>query len=71
MVQIDNFPLYSVKMQSTCCKSIVKVFLALAGKGPVLWSFMSTVGKFAKYLVAVGALRISRKFQISSDLLEL
>ncbi|XP_072855016.2 DNA-dependent protein kinase catalytic subunit [Pogona vitticeps] len=43
VAQIDSFPQYSVKMQSTCCKSIVKVFLALAGKGPVLWSFMSTV----------------------------
>ncbi|KAJ6662088.1 hypothetical protein lerEdw1_012553 [Lerista edwardsae] len=45
VVQIESFPQYSVKMQSVCCKSIVKVFLALAGKGPVLWSFMSTVGK--------------------------
>ncbi|XP_053105021.1 DNA-dependent protein kinase catalytic subunit isoform X2 [Hemicordylus capensis] len=43
VVQIDSFPQYSVKMQSACCKSIVKVFLALAGKGPVLWNFMSTV----------------------------
>ncbi|XP_061454380.1 DNA-dependent protein kinase catalytic subunit isoform X2 [Rhineura floridana] len=43
VVQIDSFPQYSVKMQSACCKSIVKVFLALAGKGPALWSFMSTV----------------------------
>ncbi|KAH0617728.1 hypothetical protein JD844_016251 [Phrynosoma platyrhinos] len=43
VVQIDSFPQYSVKMQFACCKSIVKVFLALAGKGPVLWSFMSTV----------------------------
>ncbi|XP_034980550.2 DNA-dependent protein kinase catalytic subunit [Zootoca vivipara] len=43
VVQIDSFPQYSVKMQFQCCKSIVKVFLALAGKGPVLWSFMSTV----------------------------
>ncbi|XP_042320371.1 DNA-dependent protein kinase catalytic subunit [Sceloporus undulatus] len=43
VVQIDSFPQYSVKMQSACCKSIIKVFLALAGKGPVLWSFMSTV----------------------------
>ncbi|XP_054840598.1 DNA-dependent protein kinase catalytic subunit [Eublepharis macularius] len=43
VVQIDNFPQYSIKMQSTCYKSILKVFLALAGKGPVLWSLMSTV----------------------------
>ncbi|KAL8182171.1 UNVERIFIED_CONTAM: hypothetical protein K2H54_046546 [Gekko kuhli] len=44
VVQIDSFPQYSIKMQSTCYKSIVKVFLALASKGPVLWSIMSTVG---------------------------
>ncbi|XP_013928118.1 PREDICTED: DNA-dependent protein kinase catalytic subunit [Thamnophis sirtalis] len=43
IVQIDNFPQYSAKMQTACCWSIVKVFLALAAKGPVLWSFMSTV----------------------------
>ncbi|XP_048363545.1 DNA-dependent protein kinase catalytic subunit isoform X2 [Sphaerodactylus townsendi] len=43
VVQIDCFPQYSMKMQSTCYKSIVKVFLALAGKGPVLWNFLSTV----------------------------
>uniref|UniRef100_A0A803TIR6 DNA-dependent protein kinase catalytic subunit n=1 Tax=Anolis carolinensis TaxID=28377 RepID=A0A803TIR6_ANOCA len=43
VVQIDSFPQYSVKMQSACCKSIVKIFLALAGKGPVLWSFTGTV----------------------------
>ncbi|XP_070603834.1 DNA-dependent protein kinase catalytic subunit [Erythrolamprus reginae] len=43
IVQIDSFPQYSARMQIACCKSIVKVFLALAAKGPVLWSFMSTV----------------------------
>ncbi|XP_060099810.1 DNA-dependent protein kinase catalytic subunit [Heteronotia binoei] len=43
VVQIDSFPQYSIKMQSTCYKSIAKVFLALASKGPVLWSIMSTV----------------------------
>ncbi|XP_015673546.1 DNA-dependent protein kinase catalytic subunit-like [Protobothrops mucrosquamatus] len=43
IVQIDSFPQYSTKMQTVCCRSIVKVFLALAAKGPVLWSFMSTV----------------------------
>ncbi|XP_043921659.1 DNA-dependent protein kinase catalytic subunit [Protopterus annectens] len=43
VVQIDNFPSYSQKMQPVCCNAIVKVFLALAGKGPVLWSFISTV----------------------------
>ncbi|ETE68703.1 DNA-dependent protein kinase catalytic subunit, partial [Ophiophagus hannah] len=43
IVQIDSFPQYSSRMQTACCRSIVKVFLALAAKGPVLWSFMSTV----------------------------
>ncbi|XP_063779765.1 DNA-dependent protein kinase catalytic subunit [Pseudophryne corroboree] len=43
VLQIDTFPQYSLKMQSSCCKSIIKVFLSLAGKGPVLWSLISTV----------------------------
>ncbi|KAL1788740.1 DNA-dependent protein kinase catalytic subunit isoform X1 [Sigmodon hispidus] len=43
VVQIDSFPQYSPKMQLVCCKAIVKVFLALAEKGPVHWSFISTV----------------------------
>lgn len=45
MLQINTFPQYSEKMQLVCCRSIVKVFLALSGKGPVLWSFISTVGE--------------------------
>lgn len=32
-------------MQLICCRSIIKVFLALSGKGPVLWSFIGTVGE--------------------------
>ncbi|XP_048384539.2 DNA-dependent protein kinase catalytic subunit [Stegostoma tigrinum] len=43
VVQIDSFPLYSVRMQPVCCHSIIKLFIALAGKGPVLWNFISTV----------------------------
>ncbi|XP_049981118.1 DNA-dependent protein kinase catalytic subunit [Alexandromys fortis] len=43
VVQIDSFPQYSPKMQLVCCKAIVKVFLALAEKGPVHWNFISTV----------------------------
>nr|XP_033789602.1 DNA-dependent protein kinase catalytic subunit isoform X2 [Geotrypetes seraphini] len=43
VVQIDSFSQYSAKMQSACCRSIIKVFLALAGKGPILWNFISTV----------------------------
>ncbi|XP_062426360.1 DNA-dependent protein kinase catalytic subunit [Rhea pennata] len=43
VIQIDSFPQYSEKMQSVCCRSIIKIFLALTGKGPILWSFISTV----------------------------
>ncbi|CAH6792055.1 Prkdc [Phodopus roborovskii] len=43
VVQIDSFPQYSPKMQLVCCKAIVKVFLALAEKGPVHWNCISTV----------------------------
>ncbi|XP_027746012.1 DNA-dependent protein kinase catalytic subunit isoform X2 [Empidonax traillii] len=43
VLQINSFPQYSEKMQHVCCRSIIKVFLALSGKGPVLWSFISTV----------------------------
>ncbi|KFP72380.1 DNA-dependent protein kinase catalytic subunit, partial [Acanthisitta chloris] len=43
VLQINSFPQYSEKMQPLCCRAIIKVFLALSGKGPVLWSFISTV----------------------------
>ncbi|NXA73861.1 PRKDC kinase, partial [Thryothorus ludovicianus] len=43
VLQINNFPQYSEKMQPVCCRSIIKVFLSLSGKGPILWSFISTV----------------------------
>ncbi|XP_071410665.1 DNA-dependent protein kinase catalytic subunit isoform X2 [Pithys albifrons albifrons] len=43
VLQINSYPQYSEKMQHVCCRSIIKVFLALSGKGPVLWSFISTV----------------------------
>ncbi|XP_006170510.1 DNA-dependent protein kinase catalytic subunit [Tupaia chinensis] len=43
VVQIDSFPQYSAKMQMVCCRAILKVFLALAEKGPVLWKCISTV----------------------------
>ncbi|XP_075703736.1 DNA-dependent protein kinase catalytic subunit-like, partial [Rhinoderma darwinii] len=43
VVQIETFPQYSSKMQSSCSRAIIKVFLSLAGKGPVLWSLISTV----------------------------
>uniref|UniRef100_A0A8C5WDN6 DNA-dependent protein kinase catalytic subunit n=1 Tax=Leptobrachium leishanense TaxID=445787 RepID=A0A8C5WDN6_9ANUR len=43
VVQIDSFPQYSIKMQYTCSRAVIKVFLSLAGKGPVLWNLISTV----------------------------
>uniref|UniRef100_A0A3P8W2M6 DNA-dependent protein kinase catalytic subunit n=1 Tax=Cynoglossus semilaevis TaxID=244447 RepID=A0A3P8W2M6_CYNSE len=46
VVQIDSFPQYSDKMQTACCRSILKVFVAMASKGPVLWSFIGSVGKW-------------------------
>uniref|UniRef100_A0A3Q1J9C8 DNA-dependent protein kinase catalytic subunit n=1 Tax=Anabas testudineus TaxID=64144 RepID=A0A3Q1J9C8_ANATE len=43
VVQIDSFPQYSDRMQTTCSRSILKVLVAIASKGPVLWSFISSV----------------------------
>ncbi|XP_029313652.1 DNA-dependent protein kinase catalytic subunit [Cottoperca gobio] len=43
VVQIDSFPQYSERMQTVCCRSILKVLVAMASKGPVLWSFISSV----------------------------
>ncbi|XP_041669965.1 DNA-dependent protein kinase catalytic subunit [Cheilinus undulatus] len=43
VVQIDSFPHYSERMQTTCYRSILKVLVAMASKGPVLWSFISSV----------------------------
>ncbi|KAJ8280685.1 hypothetical protein GJAV_G00057750 [Gymnothorax javanicus] len=43
VVQIDCFPQYSQRMQPICCSSIIKVLVAIANKGPVLWSFIATV----------------------------
>ncbi|XP_029105413.1 DNA-dependent protein kinase catalytic subunit-like [Scleropages formosus] len=43
VLQIDCFPQYSQRMMPTCCRSVVKVLTALAGKGPILWNFISTV----------------------------
>ncbi|XP_015230469.1 PREDICTED: DNA-dependent protein kinase catalytic subunit [Cyprinodon variegatus] len=43
VVQIDSFPQYSERMQFACGRSILKVFVAVASKGPVLWSFISSV----------------------------
>ncbi|XP_010572683.1 PREDICTED: DNA-dependent protein kinase catalytic subunit isoform X4 [Haliaeetus leucocephalus] len=63
VLQINSFPQYSEKMQLLCCRSIIKVFLALSGKGPVLWSFISTV-------VHQGLIRIfSKPITFSKDFL--
>ncbi|XP_048062032.1 LOW QUALITY PROTEIN: DNA-dependent protein kinase catalytic subunit-like [Megalobrama amblycephala] len=43
VVQMDSFPQYSQRMQSDTCRSIIKVFVAMAVRGPVLWSFTSSV----------------------------
>ncbi|XP_062849596.1 DNA-dependent protein kinase catalytic subunit [Trichomycterus rosablanca] len=43
VVQIDTFPQYSQRMQYTTCRSIIKVLVAMAARGPVLWSFTSSV----------------------------
>lgn len=45
VIQIDTFPQYSQRMQYTTCRSIIKVLVAMAARGPVLWSFTSSVGK--------------------------
>uniref|UniRef100_A0A8B9RNH4 DNA-dependent protein kinase catalytic subunit n=1 Tax=Astyanax mexicanus TaxID=7994 RepID=A0A8B9RNH4_ASTMX len=43
VVQIDTYPQYSQRMQYATCRSIIKVLMAMAAKGPVLWSFTSSV----------------------------
>ncbi|KAL6490371.1 hypothetical protein MHYP_G00007160 [Metynnis hypsauchen] len=43
VVQIDTFPQYSQRMQYATCRSIIKVLIAMAAKGPILWSFTSSV----------------------------
>ncbi|KAJ4925203.1 hypothetical protein JOQ06_017938 [Pogonophryne albipinna] len=61
VVQIDNFPQYSERMQSVCCRSILKVLVAMASKGPVLWSFISSV-------VHQGLIRVcSKPIMLSED----
>ncbi|KAM3860678.1 DNA-dependent protein kinase catalytic subunit [Diretmus argenteus] len=61
VVQIDCFPQYSERMQTTCCRSILKVLVAMASKGPVLWSFISSV-------VHQGLIRVcSKPIMLSED----
>uniref|UniRef100_A0A8C6YCR5 DNA-dependent protein kinase catalytic subunit n=1 Tax=Naja naja TaxID=35670 RepID=A0A8C6YCR5_NAJNA len=67
IVQIDSFPQYSTRMQTVCCWSIVKVFLALAAKGPVLWSFMSTVVHQGLIRICSKPLNISKSEESDSS----
>uniref|UniRef100_A0A667XYC1 DNA-dependent protein kinase catalytic subunit n=1 Tax=Myripristis murdjan TaxID=586833 RepID=A0A667XYC1_9TELE len=61
VVQIDSFPQHSEKMQTACCRSILKVLVAMASKGPVLWSFISSV-------VHQGLIRVcSKPIMLSED----
>ncbi|XP_014836896.1 PREDICTED: DNA-dependent protein kinase catalytic subunit [Poecilia mexicana] len=61
VVQIDTFPQYSERMQFACSRSILKVFVAVASKGPVLWSFISSV-------VHQGLIRVcSKPITLSED----
>ncbi|XP_034562055.1 DNA-dependent protein kinase catalytic subunit [Notolabrus celidotus] len=61
VVQIDSFPQYSERMQTACCRSILKVLVAMASKGPVLLSFISSV-------VHQGLIRVcSKPIMMSED----
>ncbi|CAN9506484.1 unnamed protein product [Ophioblennius macclurei] len=60
VVQIDSFPQYSERMQMACCRSILKVLVAMASKGPVLWSFISSV-------VHQGLIRVCSKPIVTSE----
>uniref|UniRef100_A0A3B4GWP3 DNA-dependent protein kinase catalytic subunit n=1 Tax=Pundamilia nyererei TaxID=303518 RepID=A0A3B4GWP3_9CICH len=61
VVQIDSFPQYSERMQIACTRSILKVLVAIASKGPVLWSFISSV-------VHQGLIRVcSKPLTLSED----
>ncbi|XP_069007483.1 DNA-dependent protein kinase catalytic subunit [Embiotoca jacksoni] len=61
VVQIDSYPQCSERMQTACCRSILKVLVAMASKGPVLWSFISSV-------VHQGLIRVcSKPIMLSED----
>ncbi|KAF4110944.1 hypothetical protein G5714_007975 [Onychostoma macrolepis] len=60
VVQMDSFPQYSPRMQHATCRSIIKVFVAMAVRGPVLWSFTSSV-------VHQGLIRVCSKPVPQSD----
>ena len=49
VMQMDSFPQYSPKMQLVCCRAIVRLFLALAEKGPILWSCIGAMGEYGVY----------------------
>ncbi|KAL1006455.1 hypothetical protein UPYG_G00072620 [Umbra pygmaea] len=58
--QMDSFPQYSVRMQPSCTRAIVKVLVAMASKGPVFWSFISSV-------VHQGLIRVCSKPVVLSE----
>lgn len=60
VVQMDSFPQYSQRMQYATCRSIIKVFVAMAVRGPVLWSFTSSV-------VHQGLIRVCSKPVLQSE----
>ncbi|XP_076840848.1 DNA-dependent protein kinase catalytic subunit [Brachyhypopomus gauderio] len=60
VVQIDSFPQYSQRMQYATCRSIIKVLVAMAARGPVLWSFTSSV-------VHQGLIRVCSKPVVQSE----
>ncbi|KAK9971873.1 hypothetical protein ABG768_025216 [Culter alburnus] len=60
VVQMDSFPQYSQRMQYATCRSIIKVFVAMAVRGPVLWSFTSSV-------VHQGLIRVCSKPILQSE----
>nr|XP_055063378.1 DNA-dependent protein kinase catalytic subunit [Misgurnus anguillicaudatus] len=60
VVQMDSFPQYSTRMQFTTSRSIIKVFVAMAVQGPVLWSFTSSV-------VHQGLIRVCSKPVLQSE----
>uniref|UniRef100_A0A3B1JQ43 DNA-dependent protein kinase catalytic subunit n=1 Tax=Astyanax mexicanus TaxID=7994 RepID=A0A3B1JQ43_ASTMX len=67
VVQIDTYPQYSQRMQYATCRSIIKVLMAMAAKGPVLWSFTSSVGKNLVFLQMKGQSDLSAGLIPSSD----
>ncbi|XP_034023252.1 DNA-dependent protein kinase catalytic subunit-like [Thalassophryne amazonica] len=67
VVQIDSFPQYSERMQTACCRSILKVLVAMASKGPILWSFISSVVHQGLIRVCCKPISISERKDSGND----